>query len=608
MCGIIAYVGWRQAGPILLRGLERLEYRGYDSAGLTVQNGSGLVTKRAVGRIRELSELLEQEPAAGNSGIGHTRWATHGVPSLANAHPHVDCTGEISVVHNGIIENAGALRARLECEGHTFRSETDSEVLAHLIEACWVPPLQLTVGRALALVEGTFGIAVMSSREPGRLVCARRGSALLIGLGDGETLVASDPAALLEHTRQVLYLDDDELAVLDEEGCDIVELGRMTRVEKAVSELEWDLPVAERDGYPHFMLKEIHDQPASLEATMRGRLVDDPASARLGGLDALKPALSGVRRVLITACGTSWHSALLGKFLIEEFARIPTQVEYASEWRYRNPLLEPDALVVGISQSGETADTLAALSLAREMGLPTLGIVNVVGSSLARLTDAGIYLHAGPEIGVASTKAFTSQVVALALLALHLGRSRGLQDGPARVLVRALKALPDQVRRVLDGADEIEALARRLGHHRNYLYLGRGHSYPVALEGALKLKEISYVHAEGLSAAEMKHGPIALIERDMPVVAVAPHDRAYPKVFANLQEVKARGGRLVAVTTRPNGLAELADECLLVPSTIDPLLPVLTSVPLQLLAYHIGVLRGCDVDKPRNLAKSVTVE
>ncbi len=611
MCGIVGYVGRREAVPILLRGLERLEYRGYDSAGLAIQNGRGLMTRRTAGRVADLEALVRNDELVdltGGSGIGHTRWATHGAPTTENAHPHADCTGEISVVHNGIIENSSVLRAELEKKGHVFRSDTDTEVLAHLIEEVWIPPLQLAVSRAVSMVEGTFGIAVMTSREPGRLVAARRGSPLMVGIGDGETFAASDAAAILEHTRRVMYLDDGEMAVLDAEGCDVVEFGRMVKVEKPVAELQWSLEQAEKGGFPHFMLKEIHEQPETLEATLRGRLLDAAATAKLGGLMELEPNLAEARRIVIVACGTSWHAGLIGKYVLEEYGRIPAEVEYASEWRYRNPLLDPGTVVLGISQSGETADTLAALELAKRRGFPVVGLVNVVGSSIARMTDAGLYLHAGPEIGVASTKAFTSQIVAMTLLALFLGRRRGLEDGPARELVSALRRLPDQVGEVLDSADEVAALAERLKERRNFLYLGRGYSYPVAMEGALKLKEISYIHAEGLSAAEMKHGPIALIDEEMPVVAVAPRDGVYEKVLSNMQEVKARGGHLVAVTTVPNGLAELADECLLVPSTIDPLLPVLTSVPLQLLAYHIGVLRGCDVDKPRNLAKSVTVE
>jgi glucosamine--fructose-6-phosphate aminotransferase (isomerizing) len=610
MCGIVAYAGAKQATPILLAGLSRLEYRGYDSAGVAVQNGVGIETRRAAGRLEALENLLAHEPVAGESGIGHTRWATHGEPTLGNAHPHVDCSGEIAVCHNGIIENADILRAELIRRGHVFNSDTDTEVLAHLIEEHWLPPLHLSVARALSMVEGTYGIAVMSSREPGRIVCARRGSPLLIGLGNGEIYAASDAAALLPYTRRVVYLDDGEMAVLDATGCDILSMDAMSRIVKPVEWLDWDLASVERGGHAHFMLKEICEQPTSLEATLRGRIQRASPAVKLGGLSDVAGVLSDARRIIFTACGTSWHAGLIGKFMVEEYARVQADVEYASEWRYRNPVLEPGTVVVGVSQSGETADTLAALSLAREKGATTLGIVNVVGSSIARATDAGIYLHAGPEIGVASTKAFTSQVAAMALFALYLGRQRGLDpEVTARVLTE-IQTLPDKVRKILARAGEIEEMARRLvdRHHGNFLYLGRGYSFPVALEGALKLKEISYVHAEGFSAAEMKHGPIALIDENMPVVVVAPRDSVYPKVLSNMSEVKARGGYLVAITTEPNGLAELADEVFIVPSTEDSLQPILSSIPLQLLAYHIGVMRGCDVDKPRNLAKSVTVE
>jgi glucosamine--fructose-6-phosphate aminotransferase (isomerizing) len=608
MCGIIAYVGQRDAPPILLEGLGRLEYRGYDSAGMAVQNGTGLVTRRIAGRIGALAELIEAEPVQGTSGIAHTRWATHGPPTTENAHPHVDCAGGIAVVHNGIIENASLLRAQLEAAGHTFVSETDTEVLAHLIEEHWLPPLHLAVARALALVEGTYGIAVMSAKEPGRIVCARRGSPLMLGIGEGENFASSDATSIIAHTRRVVYLDDGEMAVLDGEGCDIVDMSVMNRIVKPIDELEWNVEEAERGGYPHYMLKEIHEQPEAISNTMRGRLLPDRGTARLGGLTELADQLAEARRVVIVACGTSWHAGMIGKYMIEEYARVQTDIEYAAEWRYRNPVLEPGTVVLAISQSGETADTLAAVNMARELGCPTIGIVNVVGSSIARKTDGGIYVHAGPEIGVASTKAFSCQVVALALFALYLARQRDSDRVAARRLVEGLRRLPAQVEEVLRLDDEIRRLARRLTDNPNFLYLGRGYSYPVALEGALKLKEISYVHAEGFSAAEMKHGPIALIDEEMPVVVVAPRDAAYSKVLSNAQEVKARGGRLLGITTGPNGLRELSDDCIVVPTTIDALQPILTSIPLQMLAYHIGVLRGCDVDKPRNLAKSVTVE
>jgi len=608
MCGIVAYAGRDQAVPILLDALGRLEYRGYDSAGLAVQNGTGIVRRRVAGRVEALSRLTDRRPILGTSGIAHTRWATHGAPSEENAHPHIDCRGQIAVAHNGIIENAAVLRADLERRGHRFKSDTDTEVLAHLIEEYWVPPLHLTVTRVLEMVEGTFGLVAMSAREPGRVVCARRGSSLLIGLGSGAIFAASDASAIVPHTRRVIYLEDGELAVLDSEGCDILSMAEMSRIVKPVAELDWEMEPPGHAGYAHYMLKEIHEQPQAIAAALRERLLPEAGAARLAGLTAVAPVLAKARRIVFTACGTSWHAGLVGKYVVEEYAGLPAEIEYASEWRYRTPALGPGTVVVGISQSGETADTLAALELARRRGCATIGIVNAVGSSVARLTDAVLYLHAGPEIGVASTKAFTSQVVSLVLFALYLGRRRGLDEASARALIEGLQALPAQVQEILDRSDEIEALAGRLAHHLNFLYLGRGYGLPAALEGALKLKEISYVHAEGLSAAEMKHGPIALIDEHMPVVAVAPRDALFPKVLANLHEVKARGGHLVVITTGPDGLEHLADDCVFVPGTVDALQPVLTSIPLQLLAYHIGVLRGCDVDKPRNLAKSVTVE
>ena len=608
MCGIIAYVGTDEAAPVLLDGLARLEYRGYDSAGMAVQNGKGLEVRRVCGRIEALTARVDSVPVSGTSGIAHTRWATHGEPSEANAHPHVDTSGCIAVVHNGIIENADILREGIRRRGHQVRSETDSEVLAHLIAEQRDPPLHLAVARALRQVEGTFGIAVISSREPNRIVCARRGSPLMIGLGRGAMYAASDASAIIPHTRRVVYLEDGEMAVFDASGCDIVRMDEMSRVAMKVEEIDWDIEQAERGGYSHYMLKEIHEQPATITSTMRGRILAGHEGVRLGGLRDVAESLGAARRVIFTACGTSWHAGQIGAYLLEELARLPATVEYASEWRYRDPVLQNGTVVVGISQSGETADTLAAIELAKRRSCPTLGIINTVGSSIARLTDAGVYLHAGPEVGVASTKAFTSQVVALTLFALHMGAQRGLDADTMRKYLEALEALPSQVQQILDRGEEIRALAARLVAHDNFLYLGRGYSFPVALEGALKLKEISYVHAEGFSAAEMKHGPIALIDEDMPVVVVAPRDASYPKVLSNMQEVKARGGHLIAISSEPNGLAEISDELFTVPQTLDPLLPILTSVPLQLLAYHIGVMRGCDVDKPRNLAKSVTVE
>jgi len=592
----------------VLEALYRLEYRGYDSAGVAVVNGGSVVVEKAAGRIAVLHQRLGEHLPEGSTGIAHTRWATHGAPNDVNAHPHSDCGGTLALVHNGIIENASALRAGLMKRGHVFRSETDSEVLAHLIEDLYDGKLVDAVTAALRTIEGTYGIAVISSHEPDTLVAARMGSPLLVGVGDGEYFVASDAAAVVDHTRSVVYLDDGEIAVLNRDGYRIYDL-ETAPIEKKVRTIDWDLGAVERGGYAHFMLKEIMEQPESIGNTLRGHLLEEDGNARFGGLNVGDEDLLEIDRVVLTACGTSWHAALIGEYLLEEHARIPCEVEYASEFRYRNPILDEDTLVIGISQSGETADTLAALREARQRGARTLGIVNVVGSTIAREVEGGVYLHAGPEIGVASTKAFTSQVAALAMLTLRLGRLRHLSVLQGRAFVEALRRLPDQIERVLANASAIEAVAERFARATNALYLGRGYNFPVALEGALKLKEISYIHAEGYPAAEMKHGPIALIDEMMPVVVVAPMDGTYAKIVSNVQEVKARGGRVIAVVTEGDEeITRLADHVFTIPQTVDPLTPILSVLPLQLFAYYIAVRRGCDVDKPRNLAKSVTVE
>jgi len=611
MCGIVGYVGTRSAVPLLLDGLRRLEYRGYDSAGVTVLSNGVLVTRKAAGKLIELERMVGNGAGPpGTIGIGHTRWATHGAPTDENAHPHSDCSGEFAVVHNGIIENATTLRQHLVGRGHTFRSETDTEVLAHLIESAWYGDLETAVRSALSHVEGAYGLAIMSSRDPGKIVVARNGSPLLLGIGeDGEYYVASDAAAVLEHTRQVVYLDDGEMAVLTTAGYRTLSL-RGGEVVKAIEEIEWDLASIERGGFTHFMLKEIFEQPEALRNTLRGRLLMDEGTAKLGGVTLLEEELKQIENITISACGTSWHAGLIGEYMIEDLVRIPVEVEYASEFRYRSPVVSDKTLMIVISQSGETADTRAAMHEARSRGARVMGIVNVVGSTIARETDFGMYLHAGPEIGVASTKAFTSQVVALMLFTLLLGRVRGtISVEKGREIVEALNALPGQVERVLEQNDAIRELAERYIGASNFLYLGRGYNFPTALEGALKLKEISYIHAEGLPAAEMKHGPIALIDENMPVVVVAPNDAVYQKVLSNMQEVKARSGNIIAIVTEGNGdLSKLVHHKIEVPRTIDMLTPVLTTIPLQLLAYHIAVMRGCDVDMPRNLAKSVTVE
>ena len=609
MCGIVGYVGPNAATPLLIEGLKRLEYRGYDSAGIATMNGNGLETRKAKGKISMLETVVNGDPVHGTVGIAHTRWATHGPPNECNAHPHHDCTNTIAVVHNGIIENYGPLRQMLIKQGHRFTSETDTEVLAHLIEAAMDgEPLEDAVIDALQLVEGTYGIAVLSSRDPDKIVCARKGSPLLIGLGDGEYYVASDVAAILQHTRQVVYLDDGEMGVLTRDGYEVLDLNAR-RVRKGVSRIDWDLDQIEKGGFAHFMLKEIFEQPQTIQNTMRGRLVVEEGFSKLGGINLSRDELQTVDRVIITACGTSWHSGLIGEMYIEELARILVEVEYASEFRYRNPIVTKNTLCIVISQSGETADTLAAMREAKRRGAKTLGLVNVVGSTIAREDDGGIYLHAGPEIGVASTKAFTSQVIALALLTLKLARRREMSVVKGREMAQAMLALPEQVQSILDRAGEFDVIAERFKAATNFLYLGRGYNFPVALEGALKLKEISYIHAEGYPAAEMKHGPIALIDENMPVVFVAPHDAVFDKIVSNIQEVKARGGKVIAITSQEESVLEgLIDYEIRIPQTADMLYPILSVIPLQLLAYYVAVKRGLNVDQPRNLAKSVTVE
>ena len=609
MCGIVGYVGRREAVPILLEGLARLEYRGYDSAGVAVQNGCGIATRKLAGRIPALAELLARDPVHGLCGVAHTRWATHGAATERNAHPHADCAGALALVHNGIVENADLLRATLTRAGHEFATDTDTETLAHLIEDAPGASLEERVIAALAHVEGTYGLAVISAAEPHKIVVARRGSPVLLGIGDGEYFVASDASALLGRTRSVVYLADGDLAVLTPDGYRVLDRDARLQV-RPVDALDGDFETLALGPYPHFMLKEICEQPETVRNTLRGRLLPAEGTARLGGLNLSPGQCARLRRIVILGCGTSWHAGLVGRHLLEELAGIPVDVEYASEYRYRRQLRLPGTLTVAISQSGETADTLEAVRAARAAGSLVIGIVNVVGSSIAREADGGIYLHAGPEIGVASTKAFTSQIVALVMLGLHLGRRRELLPLEAgRALVAELTRLPELVARTLELDPQVQALAPRYAEARNALYLGRGVNFPVALEGALKLKEISYIHAEGYPAAEMKHGPIALIDEDMPVVVIAPQDAVYTKVISNMQEVKARGGRIIAITSEGNGdLARLADHQLAVPPCSPFVSPVLTVVPLQLLAYHIAVLRGCDVDRPRNLAKSVTVE
>ncbi len=609
MCGIVGYVGRQESLPILLEGLKRLEYRGYDSAGVAVLNGDGLKIQKAAGKISVLEALLKANPTLGSVGIAHTRWATHGEPTTVNAHPHTDCHGKIAVAHNGIIENYSTLKKALEKEGHKFTTDTDTEVIAHLIEKFYQGNLEKAVAQSLRLLTGTYGLAVICSDEPRKIVGARHGSPLVVGICDNdEYILASDVSAIIRHTNQVVYLDDEEMVILTPEGITTTTVGEVT-VSKKVETIDWELEQIEKAGYAHFMLKEIFEQPQSLRNTLRGRLMVAEGTARLGGLNMSEKELRQIKRVVITACGTSWHSGLIGEYLIEELARLPVEVEYASEFRYRNPILTPGTVVIAVSQSGETADTLAAMREAKRKGIKVLGVCNVVGSTIARESDGGVYIHAGPEIGVASTKAFTSQVAALALLTLYLGRLGELSPELGGELTRELSTIPDKMERILANADAIRGIARAYAHHNNFLYLGRGVNFPVALEGALKLKEISYIHAEGYPAAEMKHGPIALIDDNMPVVFVCTQDSAYEKVLNNMEEVRARRGKIIAVACEGDEVvAQKADHVLFVPHALGPLMPLLAVIPLQLLAYYIAVERGCDVDQPRNLAKSVTVE
>ena len=608
MCGIVGYVGKRPALPLLINGLKRLEYRGYDSAGIAVIQNDVIWDKKKKGRIKDLQMEISEKDVFGTIGIGHTRWATHGVPSERNAHPHFDCRHQIAVVHNGIIENYVQLRSQLELNGHKFTSETDTEVLAHLIEMFYDGDLSFALRKALQLIKGTFGILVLSSLKPDQLLAARRGSPLVIGVGDGETFVASDGSAIVEHTHNVIYLEDDEMAVIDRSGSQVRTL-QDEKVIKSIEELPFDLTHIQKNGYPHFMLKEIFEQPKTLQDSMRGRVLLEEGSAKLGGLEGYWERIRNSSRIIITACGTSWHAALVGEYLIEKLAQIPVEVDYASEFRYRDPVLSPNDTVLAISQSGETADTLAAVREAKRKGALTLGLCNVVGSTIARETDAGVYLHAGPEIGVASTKAFTSQVATLVLIALALGRKGHLSAAEGKELTQELKNLPEKINFILAQKGQIQEIAAQMVKHRNALYLGRGFNYPVALEGALKMKEISYIHAEGYPAAEMKHGPIALIDEAMPVVFIAIKDSVYDKVVSNIEEVKTRGGWVIAVVTEGDVIVrQKADQIIEIPSTAQCLTPILTVVPLQLLAYTTAVLKGCDVDQPRNLAKSVTVE
>lgn len=608
MCGIVGYIGKRNVVPILIAGLKRLEYRGYDSAGVAVIEDDQLQVIKEAGKISKLEETINQADYVSTIGIGHTRWATHGEPTRLNAHPHTDGPENIAIIHNGIIENYSVLKSMLENKGHQFSSDTDTEIVAHLIDEFYQGDFEEAFRRALGELTGAYGFAVISKYEPDKIYVARRGSPLVVGVGDGENFLASDVSAIVSHTRNVFYLNDGEMAVLSREG---IETKTSTNevVNKKVEKITYDIQAIEKSGYPHYMLKEIFEQPNTIRDAFRGRILIGDGKVKLGGLTEVKEKLADAHKIIIIACGTSWHAALIGEHLIEEYCRIPVEVEYASEFRYRNPILSKEDIVIVISQSGETADTLAAMKEGKEKGALPLGIVNSVGSTIARESIAGVYIHAGPEIGVASTKAFTSQVTVLFLIMLMIARKKTMSVVTGQQLLTELIDLPAKVQAILAQSHVVEEVAEIYKDKKNFLYLGRGINFPVALEGALKLKEISYIHAEGYPAAEMKHGPIALIDEDMPVVFIATKDQIYDKVISNLEEVRARRGKIIAIASQGDKkIAELADHIIYIPQTCQALVPILAAIPLQLLAYYIAIKRGCDVDQPRNLAKSVTVE
>jgi len=616
MCGIVAYLGKKVAQPILIEGLKRLEYRGYDSAGVALLDGGAIKVKKTQGRISALEEILDEPAPADNLGIGHTRWATHGQPNTVNAHPHLDYTGKIAVVHNGIIENYATLKTWLQNEGADFASETDTEVIANLIayfyakedQAAGQNKFEWAVQQALRELHGTYGLAILCSDFPDTLIGAKKGSPLILGVGSSEYILASDAAAIVEHTTQAIYLADNEMVTVTPHAFHTKTIDNVT-ITKDLKQIEFSLEQIELGGFKHHMLKEIFEQPDVLSTCMGGRIDRRNNRIKLGGIASYLRELTRTKRLIMTACGTAFHAGLVGEFLFEQLARIPTETEYASEFRYRNPIIEDQTVVIAISQSGETADTLAAVEQAKERGATVLGIVNVVGSSIARATDAGIYLHVGPEIGVASTKAFTAQVTVLAMLAIELGRRRHISSNEADRYIHELSQIPDKISSILEQSDHIKEIAAANLNEENWLFLGRGFNYPVALEGALKLKEISYIHAEGLPAAEMKHGPIALIVDGMPAVFIATAGPQYDKIMGNIEEVRARGGKTIVVATQGDeNIKKHADHLIAVPQTPELFQPLLTVLPLQLLAYHAAVLRGHDVDKPRNLAKSVTVE
>ena len=613
MCGIVGYIGDKEVLPFLLKGLKRLEYRGYDSAGIVISNKNELQVFKTKGKVQDLEKIINSESVSGTIGIGHTRWATHGAPSTKNAHPHFSSDGELAIIHNGIIENYATIKRALELKGHVFKSDTDTEVLVHLIEEIQKNEktnLFDTVRFALDEVVGAYAIVVMQKGVNNEFIAARKGSPLVIGIGRNEFYVASDATPIIEYTNEVVYLEDGHIARINKnENIEIKNI-KNKKITPYIQELKINIDAIEKGGFPWFMLKEIFEQPKSILDTMRGRIDPYTKEVKLGGILEYEQKIINADRIIIVACGTSWHAGLIGEYILEDLARIPVEVEYASEFRYRNPIINESDIVLAISQSGETADTLAALELAKERGATILGICNVVGSSIPRITYAGIYTHAGPEIGVASTKAFTTQVVVLVLMALRLARKNGnLTVSDYHQLIREIELIPKKVEKVLQTNKQIEEIALQFKDASNFLYLGRGYNFPVALEGALKLKEISYIHAEGYPAAEMKHGPIALIDEEMPIVVIATKKGNYEKVVSNIQEVKARGGRIIAVVTEGDNIVkDIVDYCIEIPNCFEELSPLLTNIPLQLLSYHIALLRGCNVDQPRNLAKSVTVE
>jgi glutamine---fructose-6-phosphate transaminase (isomerizing) len=612
MCGIVGYIGEQKAADILVKGLKRLEYRGYDSAGIALMNGE-MCIRKGKGKVKNLENELNSNPLLGKIGIGHTRWATHGQPNDINSHPHLSESGKIAVVHNGIIENYGSIKKNLENRGRTFKSDTDTEIIAQLIEEIYHSETKISFEHAIQLalkqVIGTYGLAIVNMDENDKIYVARKGSPLLLGIGEDEMFIASDASPIVEYTNKVVYLDDGEMAVVTKEGYEVKTIEDVP-LTKEIYELEMSLEEIEKAGYPHFMLKEIFEQPRALADCLRGRLDKSNNRIQLGGIAEVLDDIVNANRVVIAACGTSWHSALVGEYLFEHLAKMPVEVEYASEFRYRDPLIGKGDVMLVVSQSGETADTLAALREAKQKGALVIGVCNVVGSTIARETDAGVYIHAGPEIGVASTKAFTGQVAVLTMMAIAIGKSNGsIKKDEAEKLITELDSIPGKVDQILKQAHKIEELARLFTYAPNFLYLGRSYNFPVALEGALKLKEISYIHAEGYPAAEMKHGPIALIDEMMPVVVIAATDHTNDKMISNIEEVRARKGRIIAITNNENGgVKDLSEFEISIPNTEDCFSPILTVIPLQLLSYYIAVNRGCDVDQPRNLAKSVTVE